>query len=211
MSSIFLGGEHSNDKLINLGLGWHSFLSQISKSENSVSHLSKGIITIGNNVVVSAGARILSGVSIADGVVIGANSLVSKDLHSPFGIYAGNPARKVKERRVDRLFPWWNLPLSDILEHNNKTMDQYLTEILKAKSRVDDTFNISVCMYLTGYNHIEFKVRYKCLKHKEHEIPNDVIPKEVSDYFRQIEDENLEYFYSPNIFRCFDLQQIISG
>jgi len=50
-----------------------------------------GRITIGNNVSVGSGAIILA-VSICDGVVIGAGSVVTKDITKK-GVYAGNPAR----------------------------------------------------------------------------------------------------------------------
>lgn len=50
---------------------------------------------IGCNVSIGSNATILP-VSIADGIVIGAGSVVTKDLLRP-GIYAGNPARFIKE------------------------------------------------------------------------------------------------------------------
>jgi acetyltransferase-like isoleucine patch superfamily enzyme len=46
---------------------------------------------IGNRVSIGSNATILP-VSICDGVVIGAGSVVTKDITAP-GIYAGNPAR----------------------------------------------------------------------------------------------------------------------
>ncbi len=49
---------------------------------------------IGNNVSIGTNATILP-VKIADNVVIGAGSVVTKDILQP-GIYAGNPARKLR-------------------------------------------------------------------------------------------------------------------
>jgi len=51
--------------------------------------------TIGNNVSIGTNATILP-VKIADNVVIGAGSIVTKDILKP-GIYAGNPARKLRD------------------------------------------------------------------------------------------------------------------
>lgn len=51
-------------------------------------------IRIGNNVWIGAGAIILPGVHIADGAVIGAGSVVNKDVETKC-LYAGNPAKKV--------------------------------------------------------------------------------------------------------------------
>ncbi len=50
---------------------------------------------IGNHVSIGSNATILP-VRICDHVVIGAGSVVTKDITEP-GIYAGNPARKLRE------------------------------------------------------------------------------------------------------------------
>lgn len=49
---------------------------------------------IGNNVSIGSNATILP-VQICDNVVIGAGTVVTKDITQP-GVYAGNPARKIK-------------------------------------------------------------------------------------------------------------------
>jgi len=54
-----------------------------------------GEITVGNHVSIGTNATILP-VRIADHVVIGAGSVVTKDI-TKSGIYAGNPARYIKE------------------------------------------------------------------------------------------------------------------
>jgi acetyltransferase-like isoleucine patch superfamily enzyme len=50
---------------------------------------------IGNRVSIGTNATILP-VSIADGTVIGAGSVVTRDILTP-GVYAGNPARRIKD------------------------------------------------------------------------------------------------------------------
>lgn len=58
----------------------------------------KGLITkIGHDVWIGYGATVLGGVKIGDGAIIAAGSVVTKDVES-FCIYAGNPARKIRER-----------------------------------------------------------------------------------------------------------------
>ncbi len=52
--------------------------------------------TIGNNVSIGSNATILA-VSICDGVVIGAGSVVTKNITTP-GVYAGNPARMLRAK-----------------------------------------------------------------------------------------------------------------
>jgi len=51
--------------------------------------------TIGNNVSIGSNATILP-VKIIDRVVIGAGSVVTKDILQP-GIYAGNPAKRLRK------------------------------------------------------------------------------------------------------------------
>jgi len=50
--------------------------------------------TIGNNVSLGSNSTILP-VTICDNVVVGAGSVVTKNIDEP-GIYAGNPAKKLK-------------------------------------------------------------------------------------------------------------------
>lgn len=54
-------------------------------------------IVIGNDVWIGARVIVLSGVHIGDGAVIGAGSVVTKDV-PPFGIVAGNPAKLIRMR-----------------------------------------------------------------------------------------------------------------
>lgn len=53
-------------------------------------------IIIGNNVWLGGGVIILSGVTIGDNAVIGAGSVVTKNVDEK-SLYAGNPARKIRE------------------------------------------------------------------------------------------------------------------
>ncbi len=63
---------------------------------------SQGYVTapvkIGNNVWLGAKVTVLKGVTIGDGVIVGANSLVSKDLPSN-SICGGVPAKVIKIRQ----------------------------------------------------------------------------------------------------------------
>jgi galactoside O-acetyltransferase len=54
-------------------------------------------VFLGKHVIVGSGSVILPGVTLQDGVAIGSLSLVNKSC-TAFGIYAGNPARRIKER-----------------------------------------------------------------------------------------------------------------
>lgn len=70
-------------------------------TDDSVSIKDQGLdskeTVIGSNVWIGAKASILAGVTISDGCVIGANSVVTKDTDFK-SVYVGSPAKKIKER-----------------------------------------------------------------------------------------------------------------
>ena len=59
-------------------------------------------VLMGKHVIVGAGSVILPGVTLGEGVSVGALSLVNRDCE-PFSIYAGIPARRFGERKRDLL------------------------------------------------------------------------------------------------------------
>jgi acetyltransferase-like isoleucine patch superfamily enzyme len=58
----------------------------------------KETVYISKHVIVGAGSMVFPGVRIAEGCSIGAMSLVNRNTAS-WGIYVGNPAKRVKERK----------------------------------------------------------------------------------------------------------------
>ena len=83
---------------------------------------SNGGIIVGNDVWIGGNAIILSGVKIGDGAVIGAGSVVTKDV-ADYEIVAGNPAKHIKYRfkreEIKQLkeIEWWNWSIDKIMEH----------------------------------------------------------------------------------------------
>jgi carbonic anhydrase/acetyltransferase-like protein (isoleucine patch superfamily) len=73
----------------------------------------RGDVIIGHDVWIGNGATILSGVHIGNGAVIGACSVVTRDVPS-YGIVAGNPAKLIRLRfKEDEIkcleeLAWWN-------------------------------------------------------------------------------------------------------
>lgn len=74
---------------------------------------------IGNDVWIGANSVILPGVNISDGAVIGAGSVVTKDV-PPYGIVAGVPAQLIRyrfeEATIKQLLrlQWWKWPREKI-------------------------------------------------------------------------------------------------
>lgn len=95
-------------------------------TENVPPHLSqlpfKGDTVIGNDVWIGRESVIMPGVSIGDGAIVAAYSVVAKDI-PPYSVAGGNPARVVKKRfEDDELIEmllrlrWWDLPGEELAE-----------------------------------------------------------------------------------------------
>lgn len=91
---------------------------------------------VGNDVWVGREATIMPGVTIGDGAVIGAHSVVTKDVR-PYEIVAGNPARHIRARfkqaDVQRLLTirWWDWPVEKITEHAAMIMTGSVGELAR--------------------------------------------------------------------------------
>lgn len=59
-----------------------------------------GYPTIGNNVTLYPGAKILGNICVGEGAVIGAGAVVTKDVE-PHTVMAGIPARPIKKRNIE--------------------------------------------------------------------------------------------------------------
>jgi chloramphenicol O-acetyltransferase type B len=92
------------------------------ESERKTSYNLKGDTIIGCDVWIGAEAMIMPGVQIADGAVIGARSVVTKNV-GPYEIWAGNPARLIKKRFVDHAIQkllqikWWDWTIEKIKDN----------------------------------------------------------------------------------------------
>ena len=85
---------------------------------------------IGNDVFIGLDSIILRGVTIGDGAVIGANSVVTKDI-PPYAIAVGSPARVIKyrfsEEKIKRLLEvkWWEYDIEEAREIVAKLEEEF--------------------------------------------------------------------------------------
>lgn len=120
--TIFLGGNHRVDWLTTYPFNVLFKDCWPEVAAISGHPYSDGDVVIGNDVWVGYGSTVLSGVSIGDGAVIAAGSMVTKDV-SPYQIVAGNPAKPIRSRfdqpTVDILLRlrWWDWPDDAIRRH----------------------------------------------------------------------------------------------
>ena len=118
---IMSGANHRIDSITTypfniMGNGWE-------KSAPSLSDLKlKGDTIIGNDVWIGQNVTILPAVHIGDGAIIGANSVVVKDI-PPYSVAVGNPC-EVKRKRFDEdlieyllKIKWWNWDAEKIFKN----------------------------------------------------------------------------------------------
>lgn len=107
-----------------LGEGWGSDSEdcQIKSLGYPSDHIIKGDIIVGNAVWLGYDSLIMPGIKIGDGAIVGARSVVTKDV-PPYSIVAGNPARIIRflfdRKTIDLLLKlkWWNLPVHTITQN----------------------------------------------------------------------------------------------
>jgi len=110
--TFILGGNHPSDRVTTFPL---RIRRDLPGAGSDGYPYSKGDISVGSDVWIGYGAMVLSGVTIGDGAVVAARSVVSADV-PPFAIVAGTPARVLRyrhtpEQRVALLeISWWNWP-----------------------------------------------------------------------------------------------------
>ena len=86
------------------------FAPEFSKGRDTV---------IGHDVWIGTEAMILPGVTLGNGVIVGARTVVSRDVPA-WSVVAGNPGRVVRRRFPDEVcalldrLAWWDLPLDEI-------------------------------------------------------------------------------------------------
>ena len=111
---------HSNSRLVEdkINVDLPNFNNEILNLQKKKS------ISIGNDVWIGRDAMIMPGVVIPDGCVVGAKSVVTKNLE-PFGIYVGTPAKLVRFRfnqnKIKELMEvnWWNWSFEKIKENKS--------------------------------------------------------------------------------------------
>lgn len=106
---LLLGGRHNRNNISQF-----PFSKKIYKGckETEPSMAKYGNINIGSDVWIGMNCFIFGGVNIGDGAVVGACSLVKKDIPD-YEIWCGNPAKKIGDRfpeRVKKILQdmlWW--------------------------------------------------------------------------------------------------------
>jgi acetyltransferase-like isoleucine patch superfamily enzyme len=115
---LMSGGEHRTDLV-----STYPLKTLLSKADGiNYDATTKGPLRIVNDVWIGFGALVLSGVTVGDGAVIGAMSVVTTDV-PPYAVVAGNPARIVRYRftpeQIQSLLKiaWWDWNDDEIIRN----------------------------------------------------------------------------------------------
>src|SRR5690606_12842951 len=95
---IGLGGTHPTDR-VSTHPAFYSPMprSQLTFAQKASFEEYPGSVIIGNDVWIGAGATIVDGVSIGDGAIVAARSMVTKDV-PPYAIVGGVPSKLIRYR-----------------------------------------------------------------------------------------------------------------
>lgn len=128
---IMNGGNHAMN-----GISTYPFkVFGGSWSNASLKSESKGDTVIGHDVWIGNSVTFMPGVHVGDGAIIGAHSVVTKDV-APYTIVGGNPAKEIRQRFDEETIAflltlrWWDWSVEKITE-NLKAITEGDIEMLK--------------------------------------------------------------------------------
>lgn len=126
------GGNHTYSKVTSFPLFDNLFLDdEVNKRKFKSSIQQKEGICIGNDVWIGSGSYIMPGVKVGNGVVIAANSVVTKNIPD-YALVAGVPAKIIKikhdEITISKLnkIAWWDWEEQII---KNRIDDFYISKV----------------------------------------------------------------------------------
>ena len=126
-ANILYAGEHEHALPVNAAFN-ASLIHSRAAMATGLDRRPQHRIRIGNGVVISLGATVLSDVAIGDGAVIGAGAVVTRDV-PPFAVMTGVPARKLRDRfpaevqGVVSSVAWWNFSAAYLRENMTRIQE----------------------------------------------------------------------------------------
>ena len=119
---FLLGSEHRIDWVTTYPFTSIKMQKQLNWFKGQKYEISKGDIILENDIWVGYDTTILSGVTISNGAVIGAKSVVAKNI-PPYAIAVGNPAKIIRYRFSEIIISkllkikWWDWDIKKIKDN----------------------------------------------------------------------------------------------
>ena len=124
---------------------WYDFITEEEEAEffkeSGFDYYAASLI-LGNDVWQGAVSQVLRGVQVADGAILGAGCVVTKDV-GPYEIWAGVPAKKIGQRFSDEIISellelqWWKWPKEFIkknIKYFQRNVDLEMLKDLKEEA-----------------------------------------------------------------------------
>jgi virginiamycin A acetyltransferase len=134
-------GEHDYTRITSHDFLYNDFCELRPNSKKLPYDRFEKKCAIGNDVWIGTNSTILRGTKIGDGAIVGANSLVNKDV-PPYAIVVGSPAKIIKFRFSEQIInelldlKWWNLPPNIIKENFDIFEDKDINKTLTLLSKI---------------------------------------------------------------------------
>jgi acetyltransferase-like isoleucine patch superfamily enzyme len=135
--NFFLHANHRYDWITTSSQLWGPVTPEIAEMHMKMGHPTcNGDIIIENDVWIGAKSTIMSGVKISNGAVVGACSVVTKDV-PPYAIVGGNPAKVIKYRftqeQIEKLLKikWWEWEENKLKEKGFSLWSENITKFIE--------------------------------------------------------------------------------
>jgi acetyltransferase-like isoleucine patch superfamily enzyme len=118
---------------------WYGETARKSPEQSYMDSITEKTV-IGSDVWVGDNSVIIRGVSICNGAIVAAGSVVTKNV-DPFSIVAGNPARLIRKRFSDEIIDriqaseWWNYNMQELKGVPFEDIDRSLEILEDLKSQ----------------------------------------------------------------------------
>lgn len=139
--NVCRNSEHDHRRVSNYSDYW--LKRSLGADIGAIEKPNDGTAVIGSDVLIGAGSNIIGPVHIGDGAVIGAGTVVTRDV-PPYSIVCGTPGRvtgmRFEQSIIDELLriSWWDWPLDILKKHAKILLQQMNAETLAQLTEIYD-------------------------------------------------------------------------
>lgn len=132
---------------------YSEYQPDINMSHKAMDSVRRPKTIIGNDVWIAKNVIVLPGVSIGNGAIIGAGSIVTKDIPA-YAIAAGNPAKVIRYRFPEGIIEellelqWWKYAPWDLVNH-----DIDFSNITDAINKINELEKSNIIYPYSGHNY----------------------------------------------------------
>ncbi len=149
--NCYIGAENHPIMRVSTSPVFHQGRNVLKKNFANFKKIEVETTTIENDVWIGRGSSIKSGVTIGNGSIVGMGSVVTKNI-PPYEIWAGIPARKIRDRfsqeekKAFEKIKWWEWSDEIIMSRSNlfDNPEHFILSIYGEKN--NENFNDDICV-----------------------------------------------------------------